>query len=696
MPADSEAPVSNPPRHATRRRRWPIGIGVFVLAIAILIAVWQWDWFIPLVDAQASAALGRKVTIQHLHVHLGGTTLITADGVRVESPPGFPADQPLATMDHLTVGVRPLSYLHGRLVDIPLIAMDHPVVNAIARPDGTANWTATATSNPSQKPSTRPPPRLGVLRIEDGHVHVQDPHFKTDMNLLVHTTGEKQADGGRLLATASGTYAHQPITGRFAGGALLQLRDRAKPYPIDLHVANGPTTVTLKGEVDQPLTFGGARLKLVFQGPDMALLLPLTGVPIPHTPPFKVTGNLDYQKSRIVFDHFRGTVGASDLGGRIAVEPEGHVPDVQADLVSTKVDLNDLAGFIGSTPGSSKKHDASPAQQREISKSRSSGDILPEQTFSVPKLRAANVHLKYKGAKIENRFVPLDNIVVGLDIVDGRITLHPLDFGVGSGTITSNAELDPAPGPTAGPTAGHETSPPASDEFRTKAHVTFRNVDLSRVMQATHAFKGQGVIGGQADLSTTGNSVATLLGNGNGGATLIVSGHGDISALLHDIAGLEVGNAILSALGLPNRAELRCFVADMPLKDGILSMRTFLLQTSEARSIGRGTIDLRDQTLDYSLTTRSTHFSVGSLPGPINVTGKLGSPTIRPGAEVIARAGAAAGLGVLLAPLAILPTVQLGVGEGACTDALREARQDPAAPPAATKVVAHPARSHHR
>ncbi len=667
-PASSEAPL--PASRTRRRRRWPIALGILVLCIIALILLWQWDWFIPLVDRQASAALGRKVTIQHLHVRLGRVTGVTADGVRVENPPGFPTDQPFATIDHLTVGIGVLTYIRRHVIDIPVINVDHPVVNALAHPDGTANWSLKS-SDGTSKTSASKPPRLGVLRIEAGKVHVIDPKLKTDMTLLLHTEGETQADGGRLFATAAGTYAHAPITGRFIGGALLALQDRAKPYPIDLHLANGPTRVSLVGDVEQPLTFGGARLKLVFEGPDMALLLPLTGVPIPHTPPFKVTGGLDYQKSRIVFDNFRGTVGSSDLGGRIAVDPSGKVPDIQADLFSTKVDLNDLAGFIGATPGDAKTPGATTAQKQEIAKSGSSGNILPDKPFSMPKVRAANVHLTYKGARIEGRYIPLDNIVATLDIQDGRIALHPLDFAVGKGTIASNFALDPV-----------------GDTLHTKAQVTFRHVDLSRIMQATHAFKGEGIIGGQADLTTTGNSVASMLGNGSGGVTLIISGNGDISALLHDIAGLEVGNAVLSAIGLPSRAELRCFVADMPLKDGILSMKTFLLQTSEARSIGRGDIDLRNQTLNYSLTTRSTNFSVASLPGAIDVTGKLGSPSIRPGAEVVARAGAAAALGVLFVPLAILPTIQFGVGEGACKEALTEAKANPAAPPVKAPVKA--------
>ena len=247
----------------------------------------------------------------------------------------------------------------------------------------------------------------------------------------------------------------------------------------------------------------------------------------------------------------------------------------------------------------------------------------------MPKIRAANVRLSYRGDHIEGRSVPLDNIVARLEIQDGAIDLKQLDFAVGTGKIFSHVSIDPT-----------------GKTLRTRAHVDFHQIDLSRVMQSTHAFHGQGVIGGRADLNTEGSSVAAMLGDGDGGVPLVMSGGGDISALLPDIAGLEFGNALLSALGLPNRAQVQCFVIDLPLKNGILSTNAFLLQTTEARTVGKGTVDLRNQTLDYSLTTRSTHFSVGSLPGPINISGKLGKPGIAPGTEVIARTGAAVGLGV--------------------------------------------------
>ena len=131
---------------------------------------------------------------------------------------------------------------------------------------------------------------------------------------------------------AKGTYAAQPITGHFVGGALLSLRDTANPYPVDLHLANGPTRIALVGTVENPLNFAGTNLKLELTGPNMALLLPLTGIPIPETPSYSVAGNLDYADKKIRFTHFTGRVGSSDLNGDIAVDPTRERPFVDATL----------------------------------------------------------------------------------------------------------------------------------------------------------------------------------------------------------------------------------------------------------------------------------------------------------------------------------------------------------------------------
>ena len=635
----------------TRRRRIGFGsVGVLAVAIVLLVLFWNWDWFLPVVENQASAALGRKVTAAHLHVHLGRVTTATLDDVTVAEPAGFESEPPVATIGHLRVSVGVLDYIRGRGIVIPLIDVDHADADIIARTDGSNNFTFKfmAPSKTPAKPG--PSPKLGLVTIEDSRIDVAMAKLRAKLRMDVHTT-QDPADStrNRIVVAARGTYAAQPITGHLVAGALLTIRDAATPYPIDLQVANGQTHVSLVGTVQDPLHFTGANLRLVFQGADMAQLFPLTGVPIPSTPPYRIAGHLDYTKSRIVFRDFEGRLGSSDLGGTIAVNPHETPPALQATLHSHEVNLADLGGFLGGTPGH-------PAENRQAHAGATAhgSNVLPTAPINLPKLKAMNVDLAYKGDHIEGKYVPLDNIVVDFTIHDGAVDIGKIDFAVGRGEL-----------------AGHGTLDPVAHGVHAKAAVTVRDVDLSHLLNATHVFHGKGIVGGGLRLDGTGGSVADLVAHGHGGVELYMRDGGDISSLLPDVLGLEFSNAILSALGVPRRTNVDCFVAALPLDDGILNTQLFVLQTGEARTTGQGSIDLRNDTIHYALTTRSTGFSVGSLPGPINIGGSLSSPSILPGAEIVGRGAAAVALGVLFVPLAILPTVQFGVGKSqACQDAV--------------------------
>ena len=643
-------------------RIWPIFVGLVVFGILLLIWLWNWDWFIPIVDSRASAALGRQVTITHLHVALGRKTTVAADGVTVANPAGFPQSTPFADIGRLTIVADVMNYIRNRTIVLPLIGVDKARIAATALESGQNNYTITPQggSRSDQKPSA--PPQIGDLEITDSQAHVVDPRFKSNFLLDISTTRPEAAAPSSIVVAARGTYAAQPITGRFVGGALLSLRDAAHPYPIDLHLANGQTRVSMVGTVENPLNFAGARVKLSFSGPDMSELYPLTGVPIPKTPPFSIVGNVDYVKPRIRLTNLEGRVGSSDLEGSITEDPgSSGKPDVIMDLASRRIDLTDLGGFVGTPAGKATTPGETTAQKHELAKAEAKKTLLPDTPINLPKLNAANIHLKYRGEQIENKYTPFDKLLVNLDLVDGRITLHPLDFTVAEGGIVTNIDLVPQP----------------DKIVHADADIRFHRLDLSRLLQATHTFHGKGIIGGEAKIVTNGNSLAAMMGHGDGEVKLALLSGGNLSALLVDIAGLEFGNALLSALGVPNRADIQCFVTDLPMHHGVMDLNVFLLDTTEGRITGKGDLNFADQMLNLTMTTRSKNFSVGSLPGPINITGPMGGPSIRPGAEIIARAGAAAGLGVLLTPLgALLPTIQFGVGDNnACTNAETVERQ---------------------
>lgn len=639
----------------TKRRRWPFVLGGLALALALFLAVFRWDWLIPLVNAQASKALGRPVTVTHLHVRLGRVPHIEADGVTVANPDGWPGGGTFATADRLSVDIDALAYVRSRAVVIPDIAIDRPQVDAQQLEDGRANWTLAGGGG-----GTGTAPKIGNLRINDGHAHVVMAKLKSDFNVDV-ATKDTEGQPSQIVASAKGTYAKAPIDATFTGGALLSLRDESQPYPVNLQVANGPTKISLVGTVKDPLAFAGADLKLDLSGPDMSLLLPLTGVAIPQTPPYRITGALDYADGSVKFNGMNGKVGSSDLTGDLQIDTKPQRPVITADLQSKLVDLKDLGGFIGADPGDASKGTKKAAP--------SNGRVLPNDPVNLPKLNAADVHLKYRAGRIQGRSQPLDNMRADLDIENGAVSLSPLSFGIGRGQIVSDIKLAQS-----------------GEGVHARTTIDFQRVDVDKLLASTGAARGAGAIGGRAVIDGTGRSMAEILAHGNGELKLYMGSGGNVSALLVDLSGLQFGNAVLSALGVPSRATIQCLITDFVLQQGVVEARTVLLDTDEARVGGTGSINLRDESLKLVLETESKHFSIGSLPAPVDITGTFAKPSVLPDLAVVgARAGAAVGLGILLTPLgALLPTIQLGTGEdNACAGLLASAKAPPRVPPRA-------------
>lgn len=638
-----------------RRGIWPkillAGLGIIIL----LMIFGDWDWFIPIVDAQASAALGRKVTMQHLHISLGRRVTVTATGLVIDNPNGFPADEPkLATVAQLAVTVDVVDYILHYQLSVPGIELDQPVINARELPSGENNFTLKSSGSSSGNP-----PKLGALVIKDGRASVIMPSEKSNFDMTIATrdapSASKLFTGGEIVVDAHGTYAGAPVTGRFIGGALLSLRGNAAPYPVDLHIQNGTTTASLAGTIDDPQHFAGAHLKLSFAGQDMANLYQLTGVPIPSTPPFSLTGRLNYADNSFRFDDLTGRVGSSDLEGSITETPGMPRRKIVANLTSHRVDLTDLAGFLGATPGKTTTPGQNAATKAKVEQAVASPKLLPDTPIDLPKINIADVDLQYHGERIINHNVPLDNLTVHLIIVNGHITVDPLNFAVGTGTIASNFDLNQEDG-----------------VLHAKAKVDFHKLQLSRLMSATHAFVGDGTVGGTATLTGTGNSMAAILGHGNGHATLSLQHGADLSSLLVDLAGLQFGDAVLSALGIPVKTQIDCMVSDFALTDGLVETKTFLLATKEANILGSGTANLDNETLHMHLRTQATHFSIGSFSTPINIGGTLKNPSVLPAAgPLAARAIPAIGLGILFPPLALIPTIRLGLGDkNACEEAI--------------------------
>ena len=640
-----------------RRRvlRWVLGVGLGPVGLLAAAALSSPLWLGPIAERQASAALGRPVEIGRLRLRPGSPLTLTAEDVAIGNPPGFPpGEEPFLRIPRLTLQVEAGAYLRRREVVIPSVELDRPVAHAVSTADGRSNF---ALGLGADRGSGAASARVGPLRVLDGRARVTLAGLRADLEVAVSTREAAGSGAHAIAAEARGTYAGQPLTATLLAGGLPGLGGPPGAWPVELHLANGPTRASLKGTVEDPLRPRAAALALLLAGPDLALLGPLTGVPLPATPPYELGGRLDYAEGRFRFAGVAGRVGRSDVEGTLTVAPGPARPRLTAELRSRGVDLRDIAGLLGGGPGPPGTPGQTPEQQeravRAREEARASPRLLPDGPLNLPKLGRVDAHLAFRADRVEGRSTPFDDLELRMDVVDGTVALRPLSFGVGRGRIAADVLLAPGEGGAVG----------------ARAEVRFERLDLARLMRATAGgHQGAGALSGTARVEGAGRSIAEILGHGDGGLTLSMAG-GELSRLLADLAGLRLGSALLASLGGEARTRVECFVADLALRRGALSTRALLLETEDAVIEGRGAVDLRRERVEIRLRTESKRLTVGVLPVPLLISGTLKAPSAGP-APAEGAGGGIAGV------IAAMPTIRLGIGDDPrCEGLLRRVRR---------------------
>jgi len=627
--------------------RWlVIGVGILLVIAAAVLATPL--WLRPLVAARASAALGRTVEIGRLEFQSWHPPRVVLHDVRLASPPQLAAQVPnLATVERLELTLDLVPAWHLHLPDVPQVVLAGLKVTAVQAPDGANNYTVTVAGGGGA-------PRIGVIRVQDSSADLQLARFGVTAQVALHT--EQNAT---IVADIDGSYRGQPVRGRVLGAPVGGLADSSTPYAVEAHLEGGGAKLAATGTVNGALQPSGAQLKLDLSGVDLAGLQALTGIPFPPTPPFHIAADTTYEGGVARLAGLRGQLGSSDIAGNAALDLRPDRPVLSGDLTSRRVDLQDLAGLIGSQPGRLSTPGLTPAQRQAVARAEANPRLIPTVPMDIPRIQAADFHIAYRGEHVIGRAVPFDSIAARLDIDAGHIRVSDLRVAVGRGAVAGSIDMAPSEG-----------------TMRTRADLQLQRIDVRRLLAAAgNIFHGDGLIGGRIEVDSAGRSLAEILQRGTGRLTFFMAG-GSVSQLVIDLSGLQIGSALLSAIGLPSQTQVRCLIGDLALARGALATRTLLLDTANDRTVVQGSVDLRDENIHAVLRTSPKHFTIGSLAAPIIVTGTLKNPNFAPEAgELAARSGAAVGLGLLLAPAALLPTIQLGIGDdNACVAVAREAR----------------------
>ena len=620
-------------------------VGVLIVAVAIFLVTFNINDWKGWLEEQATAALGRKVTIEGpLDIVWGWTPRVTVEGLAIANT-DWAEDPNFAEFEKLDFTIKLWELIKGKTV-LPEINLAGPGLflqqneneetnwsfNEDTGQDGPAEDTAEETAEEMVVPDDRSEfPLIGRLTIKDGRFEFLDEVKKIDLAGDINTVTGEGGGSDEVEIGGKGQLENETFSIELLAGALTKLRNTEDPYPVDLKIGLGDTKAAITGTLTRPLELAGVDLNLSISGQNMADTFPITGVPLPLTPPYRLSGDLARDGDAWRFANFDGALGDSDLKGTIAVDLGQDPLHFNADLISDKLDFADLAGFAGA-----------PTEEEP---DRDSDKIIPDTEINLARLQAASGKASLRAKKILAPNLPIDDLDTTLTLEDGVLRLEPASFGIAKGTVNLWISLYGAQEP-----------------------VQIDMLARIRDLQLKEAFRGSeyvqetgGSVDGRIELSGRGKSVHEMLDTAEGTSYVVMSG-GNISALIIEAVSLDAGEGLGLYFGEDTNVPINCLATDFEVADGVAITKLAVLDTTDSVIEFGGNVDLGKEQLDLEITPHPKDVSLLNLRSKVHVEGTFVEPAISLDAGSI---------------LKFVPLIDLGLAEDApCDRLIARARED--------------------
>jgi uncharacterized protein involved in outer membrane biogenesis len=748
----SSEPTASAQTRPVRVLKWTaivVGSLLVVLLIALALLDANADALRGPISRMASAHLGRAVHIDgHLQLHLlSWTPRVVVNQLRVANPdwvtvtesegkaagrakPGARSsnearqaaneaaqarkrpDEPtdMVRIGKLQVSLSILALFKGEVL-LPYFGIDDSDIDLVRDSKERANWDF-GTHGPS-KPSTKPTklPVLGALHLGAGHFVVVDEVRKLHFSGTV--AADQAANGGAQSLTfkGDGSINEQPFELTATGDPLITAESH-KPYTVASDIRAGRTQVKSRITITKPFDMGSVVADLSASGDDLADLYYLSGLALPNTASYTVSGHLQRQGTSLKLTNFRGTLGNSDIHGTMSIETATARPVLNADLYTKVLDIKDLAPTLGSRAAkdpsslsqqqahqqnplkSTEKaraatahaaqttanagdsnagntealHGAKPksaqvrtAEAKDADEKAAKGDtLLPDAKLDLKRIRGMDANVKYHAEAVKTEKMSINEIFLALKLDNGVLSFTPVSFTLPQGKLASNITVD-----------GSKDIPEVSIDSR------LTEVRLSQFKMKDGQEPLDGTMVGRAILHGRGKSLHEVGSTAEGTLSIAVP-HGDIRNAFAELMGINAANGLgLILTKNQEKTGIRCGVANFKAAGGVFAAQDIVFDTDKVLITGKGEIDLGTEKVDLTLNGQPKKFRFFRIKSSIALDGTLSKPKVgvtagnTPGQIALATA-----LGVLATPLAsVLAFIDPGLAKDAdCSSLLAEAR----------------------
>jgi AsmA family protein len=447
-----------------------------------------------------------------------------------------------------------------------------------------------------------------IGNIDKGKLVIRDANTKAEARIQLDA-GEITAKPGQPVRIAlKGSLDDVPIT---LGLETAKAADLVRPdgrIPFTFTAEAADTRVKLTGAISKPVGEGDIELALALDGKRFDSLNRLARTSLPPWGPYSLGGKFRMSKQGYEVADLAVRVGASRLQGRGALVTARAKPKLTIDLASPSIQLDDfkLDGWSATEKKPEKKKEEPEKSAEEVKAEAEKATNEAQKMLSPEVMRRQDAYITVRVDEVLSGKDKMGSGRLDAKLENGRADIGPMEVNV--------------PGGSARLWLGYE---PTDTEVKVDTKVRIERFDygiLARRFQPDADYKGLLTL--RMDVNSRAKYLADILEKGNGSLEFAVWPENMPSGLA-DLWAVNVLSALLPAVDPDKASKINCAVARFDLKDGLLTHKTIVMDTSRMRVTGSGGVDFRNETLQFRMAPQGKKPEFLSVAIPVEVKGSF-------------------------------------------------------------------------
>jgi uncharacterized protein involved in outer membrane biogenesis len=456
------------------------------------------------------------------------------------------------------------------------------------------------------------------VSFEGGKLTLHDANTAEAMHIALDRGALRSIPASPVQLHLDGAVNAAPIRIDVETGSTAALLDASSPIPFKLDAATSGATIRLSGEVKRPLSQQEVELSLDMHGGRFDNLDHLLHASLPPWGPWAASGRLHMSAAGYEVSSLLMRVGSSQLTGHGKLNTQTMPPRLDVELAAPTIQIDDFRF------GQWSPEAAPPVANKDAQAARSEGTGAGvEQLLSREMLRRQDARLVVRVEQVLSGRDVLGNGQLDATLQNGRAVIGPAVVNTPGGTAMVRLDYEPGEKNVA------LNLRAAASNF--DYGILARRIDKQSDMAGTFDL--------DVDVSARAKNVSELLRNGKGHIDFAVWPQNMKSGLL-DIWAVNVLMALLPAVDASQESVVNCAIGQFTLRDGKLSQKNILIDTTRMRVSGKGHADFTTEQLQFYMRPRSKTPQFLSFPLPVEVSGSFTdfSVGVRPG-DVLETAG---------------------------------------------------------